>query len=485
MVTDDKTPEFPGGDSSVPGDNEPNSATPPGDGAVIDPASQAYSQGSNYAQNAYGQAPENSTPAQPTDGADAAAAYTQGAYTQGAYTQGAYTQGAYTQGAYTQGAHPQPGQPNPGNPASQQPYTAGAPGAYAQGAGYPQAGGYGGPNGPGFPQSAPRPPVNPAKKKKIILFSSLAAGLVLLLVIAIVVINAVNTTQYGPEATVKNYLTAISQGRASAANKLVDPGVSKDAAALLSDDVLKESKELMKNPKITDVNTRGDAAQVEVSYSIDGTVFDGVLQLSKDGKQGLFFDKWKIDKPLLASVYVYTTEGSLVAVNGVDVDFGKNYELAAYPAAYEIGAPESSFFEAEAQTFVAATGSKATYDSIDLELTPTQELTDAVQEQVNAHLDTCAAQTVPNPENCGLRSLYYFDFSGDPAFSYKVDKYPVVTVDESGAYFDANKGQVTGTATGELSYPGGQGSAVYTWDDWTVRGNIVIDGDAVTIEDMY
>jgi hypothetical protein len=470
MVTDDKTPEFPGGDSSVPNGNQPNAATPQGDAAVTDPASQAYSQGSNYAQNAYGQAPENTTPAQPTDGAQAA---------------GAYTQGAYTQGPYTQGAYPQPAQPDPNNSAPQQPYNPGAPGAYPQGGGYPQAGGYGGPGGPGFPQSPPRPPADPAKKKKIILFSSIAAGIVLLLIIAIVAVNAINTTQYGPEATVKNYLTAISQGKASAANKLVDPGVSKGAAALLSDDVLKESKELMKNPKITDVSTRGDSANVEVSYSIDGTVFDGALQLSKDGKQGVFFDKWKIDKPLLASVYVYTTEGNLVSVNGVDVDFGKNYELVAYPAAYEIGAPESSFFEAEAQTFVAATGSKANYDSIDLELAPTQELTDAVQEQVNAYLDTCATQTVPNPENCGLRSLYYFDFSGEPSFSYKVDKYPVVTVDESGAFFDATKGNVTGTATGELSYPGGQGSAVYTWDDWTVRGNIVIDGDEVTIEDIY
>ncbi|MFU8946331.1 hypothetical protein ACLRGF_06310 [Mycetocola zhadangensis] len=488
MVSDDKTPEFTGGDSSVPTGNQPP-ATEPQQDASVDPASQAYSQGSHYAQNAYGQAPEagGEQPTDPSISSPTATPADAGAQAAGAYTQGAYTQGAYTQGAYTQGSYAQPGQMDPNTSAPQQPYTQGAQGGYPQGApgGYPQAGGYGGPGGPGYPQSAPRPPADPAKKKKIILFSSIAAGLVLLLVIAVVVINSINTTQYGPEATVKNYLTAISQGKASAANKLVDPGVSKGAAALLSDDVLKESKALMKSPKVTDVTTRGDSANVEVSYSIDGTVYDGVLQLSKDGKQGVFFDKWKIDKPLLASVYVYTTEGNMVSVNGTDVDFGKNYELAAYPAAYEIGAPESSFFEAEPQTFVAATGSKAVYDSVDLELTPTQELTDAVQEQVNAYLDTCATQTVPNPENCGLRSLYYFDFSGEPSFSYKVDKYPVVTVNESGAYFDAAKGQVTGTATGELSYPGGQGSAVYTWDDWTVRGDIVIDGDEVTIEDMY
>lgn len=443
MVMDDKTPDSHGGDSSVPNGNTPNAPQQPTDGSAANPSNQAYTEGQTYAQNAYGQ-----TPGQP---AAASAAST-----------------------------PPYGQGDPNASAPQQPYGQGA----GQG-GFPQPGAHGGQGGGSFPPSSPRPPVDPKKKKKIILFSAIAAGLVLLLVIAIVVINMVNKNQYGPEATVKSYLTAISQGKASTANKLVDPGVKKDEAALLSDDVLKESKALMKNPKVVDVSTRGDSADVEISYSIDGTAFDGVVQLSKDGKQGLFFDKWTIDKPLLASVYVYTNEGEKVSVNGTDVNFGEKYELLAYPAAYEIGAPESSFFEAEAQTFVAATGSKASYDSIDLELKPTEELNAAVQEKVNEYLDTCATQTVPNPENCNLRSLYYFDFSGEPTFSYKVDKYPVITVDESGTYFTAKEGKVTGTATGELAYPGGQGTFIYPWDDWAINGSIVIDGDEVTIEDLY
>lgn len=446
---DNKTPETPGGDSSVPNGNNPSPTQP--DAGATDPANQAYTQGQNYAQSAYGQTPEQ------TGGAEAAAPD----YSQGSAPAGAPAAGAYTQGAYTQGAD--------GSQAPQGAYT--QPGAYgAQGT---------------YPPSAPRKPADPAKKKKIILFSSIAAGLVLLLIIGIVVINSINSSQYGPEATVKKYLTAISQGKASTANKLVEPGVKDDEAALLADDILKESPALMKGAEIDEVRTRGNAAQVEVSYSIDGTAYDGILELSKDGKQGLFFDKWVIDKPLLASVYVYSTDGEMVSVNGQDINFGKNYELAAYPAAYEIGAPEGDFFEAEPQTFVAATGSKADYEAIDLELTPTQALTDAVQEQVNKYLDTCATQTVPNPENCGLRSLYYFDFSGEPTFSYKVDKYPEVTIGENGKSFEATKGQVTGNATGELSYPGGQGTGTYAWDDWGYSGNFVIDGDEVTIEDTY
>ena len=326
--------------------------------------------------------------------------------------------------------------------------------------------------------------MDPKKKKKIILISSIAAGLVLLLIIGSIVINVIGSTQYGPEAKVKAYLSAISEGKASEANKLVDTGVTKDAAALLTNDVLKESKSLMKNPKVTDVTTAGDSARVEISYSIDGTAFDGIIEMSKDGKQAVFFDNWKIDKPLLASVYVYANQESAVSVNGVDVDFGKNYELLAYPAAYEIGAPKGKFFEAEAQTFVAATGSKAVYDSIDVELTPTKDLTEEIQTQVNKFLDACATETTPNPEECNLRSNYYINFSGEPAFKYKVVKYPTIIVNDGGTRFDAEKGQVTATATGELSYPGGQGTGTYKWDDWGISGTITIDGDKVTVEDL-
>ncbi|MET1051566.1 MAG: hypothetical protein ABWX65_02905 [Mycetocola sp.] len=490
MVSDDKTPTEPGGDGSRPEDAHGQQPDAQGAGqpqAGQDPNAQApYTQGHDAGQNPYGQnqpAAQNPySPGQPANGHDTGAQnpygqnqpaaqnpYSQGQAPTDGYNQGAQAAGAYTQGAYSQGAQ----QGNQGG------Y---APGAYPQNsspAGYPPQ--------PGYPQAnaAPRTPMDPKKKKRIILFSALAAGLVLLLIIGSVVINVVNSTQYGPEATVRSYLTAISQGKASQANKLVDPGVTKNAAALLSDDVLGEAKAFMKNAKVTKVSTRGDSAYAEVSYSVDGTAFDDVLELSKDGKQGLFFDKWKLDKPLLASVYVYTSQGTTVSVNGTDVDFGKEYELAAYPASYEIGAPTGDFFEAEAQTFVAGTGSKASYEAIDVELTPSEGLTDAVQEALNAHLDECATSTKDDPEGCGMYTGATYDFSSEPTMKYKVEKYPVVTVDESGRYFTTEGGKVTATATGTL-YGGGSGTESYTTgDDWNLDGSIVIEEDEVTLEDIY
>ncbi|GHD50766.1 hypothetical protein D9V29_11725 [Mycetocola manganoxydans] len=479
MATDDKTPDPNNPEGTVPDAGSAETAQPGS------PDQQAYTQGAAYAQGAYVQDPNAAQHQNPYGQAPAQNPYSQGqpqaGDNQGAQAAGAYTQGAYTQGAYTPGAqqfgHNQASQPGA--------YTQGAqqqPGAYNQGgqpAGYPQ-----GATPAGYPPAAPRTPMDPKKKKKIILISAIAAGLVLLLIIGSIVINVVGSTQYGPEAKVKAYLSAISKGNASEANKLVEPGVGKDGGALLTNDVLKESKALMKNAKVTDVQTRGDAARVEISYSIDGTVYDGAIDLSKDGKQAVFFDNWKIDKPLLAAVYVYSNQGTTVSINGTDVDFGKEYEMAAYPAAYEVGAPKSDFFEAEAQTFIAATGSKASYESVELEMTPTDALTESIQKQVNAFLDTCAKETTPNPEDCNLRSNYYINFSGEPKFAYKVVKYPVITLNDTGTRFDAEDGQVSATATGELSYPGGQGTGTYTWDDWGISGNIVIDGDKATVEDL-
>ena len=518
MAEDDKTPATPGGNGNGQ-DGEPINAPQPGTpGTGQEPYSQGpsdpqapyapgqdnqhnpYTQGQaapqNPAspQNPYGQAPaapQNPyTQGQPAYGQDPSAPqapygenpygqtpaqnpYTQGqppvdGYSQGAQAAAAYTQGAYSQGAQqagNQGGYPQAGY---------------APGAYPQGPA-------GAPTPAGYPQPAggQRPPMDPKKKKKIILFSSLAAALVLLLIIGSVVINVINSTQYGPEATVRSYLTAISQGKASQANKLVDPGVTKDAASLLSDDVLGEAKALMKNAKVTKVSSRGDSAYAEVSYSVDGTAFDDVLELSKDGKQGVFFDKWKIDKPLLSSVYVYTDQGTVVSVNGKDVDFGKEYELAAYPGTYEIGAPEGDFFEAESQTFVAGTGSKANYEAVELEFTPSEGLTTAVQEALDAHLDECATSKTDDPEGCGMYTGAVYDFADEPTMKYTVEKYPVAVVDESGRYFSTEGGKVTAVATGTL-YGGGTGTESYTTGtDWNLDGSIVIDGDEVTLEDIY
>ncbi|RWZ64654.1 hypothetical protein ELQ92_07890 [Labedella populi] len=360
-------------------------------------------------------------------------------------------------------------------------------GTYPTTGAYPAGGGGYGATPPGGP-SGPKRPDNP-NKKKIILFSALAGALVLLLIIGAVVVNVVNSSVYGPDATVRSYLSAIANGDASAANKLADPGVEDEQAALLTDDVFGEASAFIENPKVTGSRVSGDLATVRVSYNLDGTAYDGSIELSKAGKQGLFFDSWKIDSPLVGDLPVYVSGSSAdtteAAINGTTVAFGDEYSLPAYPAVYTVGAPGNDFFSAEEQSYAVATGSRASYDGVTLEVAPTDALTAAVQEAVDAHLDECATSTELNPEGCNLRLTWYSDFSSVDKVTYKITTYPTVEVDEYGSYFDATGGSYTADVTG-TTYEGAKGTLPFGLEDeWGITGKIVIDGDTVTIEDTY
>jgi hypothetical protein len=396
-------------------------------------------------------------------------------------------------------------QPPQNNTGAYQPQQAGN-GYPAQGAGAPQNGApqnsgpqnSGPQNGGGYPAGGPgygaTPPGGPGKprnpnKKKIILFSALAGGLVLLLIIGAIVVNVVNSSVYGPDATVRSYLTAISKGNASQANKLASPGVKDEQAALLTNDVLGEATELISNPKVTQTRVSGDQATVRVSYSLDGTAYDGFIELSKAGKQAVLFDTWKIDTPLLGDLSVLisnsSSEENEAAVNGTTVAFGDEYSLPAYPALYTVGAPGNDFFSAEEVEYAVGTGTRASYEGVDLELAPTEALQSGAQDAVNAYLDECAKSTELDPENCGLRLSWYSDFTSVDKVEYKIDDYPVVEIDEYGTYFTAEGGSYTADVTG-TTYDGSKDTLPFGLDgDWGISGKLVIDGDTITIEDVY
>ncbi len=468
MVADNNPPQTP--DRGQQG-SAPQWGPPPTGGQP-----QQNAGGSQPQQGGAYQPPQNSGAYQPQQNSGAYQPQNTGAYQpqQG----GAPTpqQGGYQQPQNTGGYQPQPGaQPQPGG------------GGYPTTGAYPAgSGGYGAtpPGGPGGPQR----PANP-NRKKIILFSVLGGALVLLLIIGAVVVNVVNSSVYGPDATVRSYLAAIAKGDASAANKIANPGVKDEQAALLTNDILGEASAFIENPKITSSRVSGDQATVRVSYSLDDTAYDGYVELSKSGKQGVFFDSWKIDSPLVGELPVYvsnsTSDTTEAAVNGTTVSFGDEYSLPAYPALYTVGAPGNDFFSAEEQSYAVATGSRASYDGVTLDVAPTEALTAAVQEAVNAHLDECVKSTELDPEGCNLRLSWYSDFTSVDKVAYKVGEYPTVEVDEYGSYFDATGGSYTADVTG-TTYDGAKDTLPFGLDgDWGITGKIVIDGDTVTIEDTY
>jgi hypothetical protein len=389
--------------------------------------------------------------------------------------------GAQPGPAGTPGQPAQPGQPSqPGQPGQpgQPPYGAGQPGPYAGQPGQPGQPGYGAAYFPAGGPGPQKPRMDPKKKKRVILLSVVAAAVVLLLAIGGIVAAVVVGANNGPEALVRNYLTAISEGKAEEANKLVDPGLGEEETVLLTDDVLRESPEFISKPKVSRISSSRDSAYASITYVLDGRTYDATLDLSKDD------GKWTIDKPLLSTIYMYSSTNTKASVNGTTVDFTDKGSIQAYPAVYDIGAPEGDLFEAEAQTFTAGTGGKANYEGIELGLKPTKALTDAVQKEVNAHLDECVASTDTNPEGCGLRIPTYLDFSSVSSVAYKVNTYPTVTVDENGRYFESGEGDVGATVNG-TKFDGSAGTVEYGSDDWGPSGKINIDDDEKVSLEFY
>lgn len=442
MVTDENNTGTPGGNGSEPPVN-PNQQ--PQQGAYT-PQGGAYQPQQGYTPPA-AYTPQN-------------AAYTpQGdnAQTQ-SYDPNAQTQSYAAQGAYGQQADYSGGQQPP-----QGTYPAGA---------YPAGGA----------------PAKPSNKKKIILISAIAGGVVVLLIVGMIIVNVINGSKYSPAAVAEQYLQTIAAGKASEANKMVSPGVKDGEAALLTDDVLKNSSGLMKNPKVTRTSRSGDSAQVTISYSIDGTTYDGYLTLSNQGKQGVFFDDWKIDSPLVVDLYVSgTVAGAAVSVNGVDVDFGDEGTLKAYPGTYTFASASDGFFSVDEVDYVVATGTKASYDYPELNMQPSDTLVSAVQDQLDAFLDECAEATTEadSDDSCDMTTTYY-DVAEVTKFEREIIEYPTVELDNYGT-FTTTGGEYQFTLSGTDYY--GESfenvKAQDTYEPWSYYGTYTIEDGAVTISFDY
>ena len=87
-----------------------------------------------------------------------------------------------------------------------------------------------------------------ASRKKVILGLSAFGVVVALVVAGVVALNVVNG-MHGPDKAVESYLTLLSEGKATEATKMVDPGVPNDQRKLLTDDALRPPKRGSRSPR--------------------------------------------------------------------------------------------------------------------------------------------------------------------------------------------------------------------------------------------
>jgi len=193
-----------------------------------------------------------------------------------------------------------------------------------------------------------------------------------------------------PKETAKtvatNYLTAISEGRAEDAKKLLH-SISYDDS-LLTDEVLKDS--LTRAP-ITDINVGEPTGEygtfdVSVTYKVGGESASDKYKVSTGSEKIL---------TSIPSVGLYSLKGVDITVNGVKAKSGESRH-AVFPGSYVI-ASANKYFEVEGNTTVVVTTGKDSASPSDLKLKVSQAGITLFREKVVAEAKACLASKALDP----------------------------------------------------------------------------------------
>lgn len=232
--------------------------------------------------------------------------------------------------------------------------------------------------------------------------------LILLLAIAaaIVTISVVNSSTFGPQQTVRNYLAALHAGDGAKALGLLQARVPGANAVALNGPALAKSQEALKDVTVgTPLNSTDGKKTVAVGYTVDGTELSTDFTLVKGPKHWLFFDSWTLAPTTLPILSVSVVNANQASVNGVAVNMpdGKNSFAVFYPGHYETEY-RSQFFTAPPVTRTV-TGPSAAIPAVVLATGPTSELLSQVDTTIHNYLDACAKQGVLMPAGCPMSAV--------------------------------------------------------------------------------
>ncbi|NHI16068.1 hypothetical protein [Microbacterium excoecariae] len=249
---------------------------------------------------------------------------------------------------------------------------------------------------------------------------------------------------WGPSAFAERYVRAIADADAQAA--LAIPGVAPEFSALedigrgYASDALLRADALAST--ITDVHAvaeaplptdEGEVTVVTVAYTIDGVRDEMVFRVERAGMSGLV-PAWRFETSPL-SVLDVTVRGSWqFAVNGFEIDkrqiapegveadpLAPVTMLTFSPGNYAI-AVDTAATQADPRTVRSA--SLLDRVAIDIQTTPTDELTQVVEDSVADFLETtCTTQAVLQPQDCP----FSYDASwgiAQPDISWTILDYP-------------------------------------------------------------
>lgn len=271
------------------------------------------------------------------------------------------------------------------------------------------------------PQSLPLD-VRPKRDRRLAIG---AASLVTLVVAGTIGYGVVQDNVYGPEATVREYFSAVAARNVPAALDLLDASTSNglDKSLLTS----AAMRKVPSNVSVGTVTVTGDQATVTVNQTLDGTATQATFTLTREGSAGVIFDAWRLKSPftqLTISTNNVAASSSLT-VNGV-VAAGTH---PVFPGVYTVAQPKSGVYQAT-DTRVSSTGEGSGTATLNGKLDP--RVQKAADQAVRKLLDACAKSVDAAPAGCGFSydvSTNYGDAVTDVRWS--IISYPTVSVDDN------------------------------------------------------
>lgn len=340
---------------------------------------------------------------------------------------------------------------------------------------------------PVIPPVAPAAPKGKpltAKQKTGIIIGAVVVGVIAVLGIAYAVLNA---TVFSPQSVADRYVAALSSGDYEEANNIADPQLDQDQRLLLTNKAAQTENATITNARVTGITDSADGSKlVNVTYTIGGEPVNDTFTMAPSGSRFLIFRNWTVTTPLLKEITVSTDAATPgLTINGVEVgeenavsgSFGSDLVFKVYPGTYRIAVTETDFIteSGDGPTTVSTNGSTHAYTSVEA----TDALVQAVQDGLDAQLQTCAASTEFEPEGCPF-SMYTFSEDRYRNVTWSITESPEVD------YIDLG--------SGEFMTSGGEATATYeyrqyddSWepDDYTdyiyVYGSFTIDGDQVNV----
>lgn len=335
----------------------------------------------------------------------------------------------------------------------------------------------------------------PKRPKLPLILSLVAVGAVLVLVVAgLLVVGSVNRSQYGPDKVAEEYLAALESGDIEAANGIaravVPNGANED---LLDPSYLAEAADTVEKASVDAVEIDGDTAQIAATYAVGGQTFDLPLTAKKVGRQGIFFDEWRLEPPVLQTITVdlQPIEGATMNAEPFALTSGP-VEYAVYPGSYRLQLPGSKYFEAADDQVSVGFAASAEPDPVTMNITisTTKAYEEDVAKAVKAKLDECV-KTGDLVTDCGFIDRESFSNEADrkiyddlktEGIEYEIEQYPEVTVStlgtaSDGSFFTEESKRAKIKAQVETK----EGAKYTLTTDISMSGTVKIGADSVEI----